>query len=52
MCRVVSHEFGGTIAAVADARGFVTQQLRRWGLESLVSDAELLTKFLLNNLNF
>ena len=49
MCRVASKEFGGTIAAVAEARGFVTQQLRRWGLESLVSDAELLTSELVTN---
>jgi anti-sigma regulatory factor (Ser/Thr protein kinase) len=49
MCRVASQEFGGAIAAVADARGFVTQQLRRWGLESLVSDAELLTSELVTN---
>ena len=49
MCRVASQEFRGTIAAVADARGFVTQQLRRWGLESLVSDAELLTSELVTN---
>jgi len=49
MCRVASQEFGGTIAAVAEARGFVTEQLRRWGLESLVSDAELLTSELVTN---
>ena len=49
MCRVASKEFGGTIAAVAEARGFVTQQLRRWDLESLVSDAELLTSELVTN---
>ena len=49
MCRVASQEFGGTIAAVAEARGFVTQHLRRWGLESLVSDAELLTSELVTN---
>ena len=49
MCRVVSQELGGTIAAVADARGFVTQHLSRWGLESLVSDAELLTSELVTN---
>jgi anti-sigma regulatory factor (Ser/Thr protein kinase) len=49
MCRVASQEFGGTIAAVAEARGFVTQQLRRWGLESLASDAELLTSELVTN---
>jgi anti-sigma regulatory factor (Ser/Thr protein kinase) len=49
MCRVVSQELGGTIAAVGEARGFVTQHLRRWGLESLVSDAELLTSELVTN---
>ena len=49
MCRVASQEFRGTIAAVADARGFVTELLRRWGLESLVSDAELLTSELVTN---
>jgi anti-sigma regulatory factor (Ser/Thr protein kinase) len=49
MCRVASQEFGGTIAAVAETRGFVTQQLRRWGLESLASDAELLTSELVTN---
>jgi anti-sigma regulatory factor (Ser/Thr protein kinase) len=49
MCRVVSQELGGTIAAVAEARGFVTGHLRRWGLESLVSDAELLTSELVTN---
>ena len=49
MCRVVSQELGGTIAAVAEARGFVTDHLRRWDLESLVSDAELLTSELVTN---
>ena len=49
MCRVVSQEFGGTIAAVAEARRFVAHQLRRWALEALVSDAELLTSELVTN---
>jgi anti-sigma regulatory factor (Ser/Thr protein kinase) len=49
MCRVVSQELGGTIAAVAEARGFVTDCLRRWGLDSLASDAELLTSELVTN---
>jgi anti-sigma regulatory factor (Ser/Thr protein kinase) len=49
MCRVVSQELGGTIAAVAEARRFVAHHLRRWGLDSLVSDAELLTSELVTN---
>jgi hypothetical protein len=49
MCRVVSVELGGTLAAVAEGRGFVAHQLRRWGLESLVPDAELLTSELVTN---
>jgi anti-sigma regulatory factor (Ser/Thr protein kinase) len=49
MCRVASQEFDGTLAAVAEARGFVTQHLRRWALESLVPDAELLTSELATN---
>jgi anti-sigma regulatory factor (Ser/Thr protein kinase) len=49
MCRVVRQELGGTIAAVAAARRFVALHLRRWDLESLVSDAELLTSELVTN---
>ena len=44
-----ARSFGGTIAAVAEARAFVTERLRRWDLESLVSDAELLTSELVTN---
>jgi len=49
MCRVVSQELGGTIAAAAEGRRFVSHHLRRWELESLVSDAELLTSELVTN---
>ena len=50
MCRVVSQEFGGTIAAVAEARGFVARSppsLGAWSPSS--SDAELLTSELVTN---
>jgi anti-sigma regulatory factor (Ser/Thr protein kinase) len=49
MCRVVSRELGRTTAAVAAARAFVAEALRRWELESLVPDAVLLTSELVTN---
>jgi anti-sigma regulatory factor (Ser/Thr protein kinase) len=49
MCRVVSQQLAGTLAAVADARRFVAYHLRRWELESLVPDAVLLTSELVTN---
>jgi anti-sigma regulatory factor (Ser/Thr protein kinase) len=49
MCRVASTELGRSISAVADARAFVTGTLRRWDLEALAVDAELLTSELVTN---
>src|SRR5690242_1045303 len=49
MCRVASTELGRSISAVAEARSFVTSALRRWDLEPLVVDAELLTSELVTN---
>ncbi len=49
MCRVASRELGGSIAIVAEARAFVAATLRRWDLEALVVDAELLTSELVTN---
>jgi anti-sigma regulatory factor (Ser/Thr protein kinase) len=49
MCRVASTELDGSIAAVAEARAFVATALRRWDLEGLVADAELLTSELVTN---
>ena len=49
MCRDASTELGGSIAVVAEARAFVAATLRRWGLEALVVDAELLTSELVTN---
>jgi len=49
MCRDASTELGGSIAVVAEARAFVATTLRRWGLEALVVDAELLTSELVTN---
>ena len=49
MCRVAIRELGGSIAIVAEARAFVAATLRRWDLEALVVDAELLTSELVTN---
>jgi anti-sigma regulatory factor (Ser/Thr protein kinase) len=49
MCRVVSRELSRSTPAVAEARRFVGDTLRRWGLESLVADAMLLTSELVTN---
>jgi anti-sigma regulatory factor (Ser/Thr protein kinase) len=49
MCRVVSRELSLGAAAVAQARTLVSTALRRWELESLVPDAELLTSELVTN---
>lgn len=49
MCRVVSRALGPTPAAVAESRAFVAGALRRWDLDSLVLDAELLTSELVTN---
>ena len=49
MCRVVSRELPPAPSAVAEARTFVANALRRWELESLVSDAALLTSELVTN---
>ena len=49
MCRVASTELSGSTAAVAEARAFVSGALRRWELESLVTDATLLTSELVTN---
>jgi anti-sigma regulatory factor (Ser/Thr protein kinase) len=49
MCRIASKELDGSIAMVAEARAFVAGTLRRWDLEALVVDAELLTSELVTN---
>jgi anti-sigma regulatory factor (Ser/Thr protein kinase) len=49
MCRVTSTQLESSLAAVADARTFVSAALRRWDLASLVMDAELLTSELVTN---
>lgn len=49
MCRVASTDLGGSTSAVAEARAFVSSALRRWELEALVVDAELLTSELVTN---
>jgi anti-sigma regulatory factor (Ser/Thr protein kinase) len=49
MCRVASTELGGSSAVVAEARTFVATALRRWDLDALVDDAELLTSELVSN---
>ncbi len=49
MCRVVNRELALAPSAVAEARTFVVNALRRWELESLVPDAELLTSELVTN---
>jgi len=49
MCRVASAEFDRSITAVAEARTFVARALRRWDLDALVLDAELLTSELVTN---
>jgi anti-sigma regulatory factor (Ser/Thr protein kinase) len=49
MCRVASTELRGAIAAVAEARTFVATTLRRWDLQALIVDAELLTSELVTN---
>jgi anti-sigma regulatory factor (Ser/Thr protein kinase) len=49
MCRVASTELRGSIGAVAEARSFVAMTLRRWDLEALVVDAELMTSELVTN---
>jgi anti-sigma regulatory factor (Ser/Thr protein kinase) len=49
MCRVVNRELPLAPSAVAEARTFVADALRRWELESLVPDAALLTSELVTN---
>jgi anti-sigma regulatory factor (Ser/Thr protein kinase) len=49
MCRVVSLELSRSTWAVAEARTFVRDTLRRWELESLAADAMLLTSELVTN---
>ena len=49
MCRVVNRELPLAPSAVADARTFVANTLRRWELEPLVPDAALLTSELVTN---
>lgn len=49
MCRVASKELRHSTQAVAEARAFVSSALRRWELEALVVDAELLTSELVTN---
>jgi anti-sigma regulatory factor (Ser/Thr protein kinase) len=49
MCRVVSRELPRSTFAVAEARRFVADALRRWELESLAPDAMLLTSELVTN---
>ena len=49
MCRVASTELAASTAAVAEARAFVSSALRRWELDSLVTDATLLTSELVTN---
>ncbi len=49
MCRVASAELGRSASAVGQARQFVSGVLRRWGLETLTADAELLTSELVTN---
>jgi anti-sigma regulatory factor (Ser/Thr protein kinase) len=49
VCRLASKELGSSTSAVAESRTFVSATLRRWGLEELVTDAELLTSELVTN---
>ena len=49
MCRLASKELGSSPGAVAESRTFVATTLRRWGLDELVMDAELLTSELVTN---
>lgn len=49
MCRLVSRELTRATSAVAEARTFVGDVLRRWELEALVTDAVLLTSELVTN---
>ena len=49
MCRVASLELRRLPSAAAEARHFVTRALRRWGLEPLIADAELLASELVTN---
>lgn len=49
MCRVASTELGRSTSAAVEARTFVATALRRWDLETLVVDAELLTSELVTN---
>ena len=49
MCRVVDHQLPLAPSAVAEARTFVAGALRRWDLEALVVDAQLLTSELVTN---
>jgi anti-sigma regulatory factor (Ser/Thr protein kinase) len=49
MCRLASKELGSSPDAVPESRTFVSTALRRWGLEELVMDAELLTSELVTN---
>ena len=49
MCRLASRELGWSPGAVAEARAFVATELRRWDLDALVMDAELLTSELVTN---
>lgn len=49
MCRVINRELPLAPSAVAEARAFVASALRRWELESLAPDAELLTSELVTN---
>ena len=49
MCRLASKELGSSPGGVAESRAFVATTLRRWGLDDLVMDAELLTSELVTN---
>jgi anti-sigma regulatory factor (Ser/Thr protein kinase) len=49
MCRVVDQRLALAPSVVAEARTFVADALRRWDLEELVVDAQLLTSELVTN---
>jgi anti-sigma regulatory factor (Ser/Thr protein kinase) len=49
MCRIASRGLAPSTPAVAEARAFVVAALRRWDLDALVVDAELLTSELVTN---
>ena len=49
MCRVLDHQLALAPSAVAEARTFVGDALRRWDLTALVPDALLLTSELVTN---